>query len=621
MKQRSLIILTVAFALFIARAGAQKISLGPGILTFPEIAQKLSAQGKTVQCAPELTQRAAFVYLKNRSWADTESLLANGLQLRFYSSNDSVQTLTMSREPDAASRQHRWLSQFVKSYRTFVQAGLDSLTPYSAMNDSEARQACDDITKQIATIATQLGELGAQGESSRNRIENLRHQVTVLNGLVGFLRSSTRRVDYAWIKESAITSNEIEDAITAGQTIHVTNIDAAQSAALRSVEQLFKDHTPDVVLPNYDQLAGGWQFSCNQSGMNLAAKLEILGRDQMPLHLGAERVLDGMFLLDMQDHSLTDTVFQGLSFGGLPIFGGAGRDAAAWLASERAQTDRYLSTDRAQQAVTVKTGSVPAADLSQFIEAWASQTDSEAIMELAPQEEAVASTVSRSTFQLGDLYDAKKSPWSFVESNRVLLVTNRLAFLDRLPNLPIAALIQYERAVGSASPQWGTPADVSAYRAMRSYCEAVSSFSCSPWIASTNIYVYRGADTTLLDHSVGVLFLWNNLTAPEQGTLLDTALRQAEKPNSKDGTFVGKESSLHLSHFGSHNVAGLLDEFKRSGFANIACYREGYYNWMWKTELTVRLAQAPDRSGFYTINLSLTPHDVDTDVSFLWKPK
>ena len=61
-----LVILFGALLLLVAtvRAPAQELSLGPEVMTFPEIAERLSIGGITVKCPPELRQQAAFVYLK-----------------------------------------------------------------------------------------------------------------------------------------------------------------------------------------------------------------------------------------------------------------------------------------------------------------------------------------------------------------------------------------------------------------------------------------------------------------------------------------------------------------------------------------------------------------------------
>src|SRR5260221_1024317 len=59
------------------------VSIGPDLLTFPEIANKLSVGGHTVVCSPSLRQRAAFVYLKSRPWDRACSWLAQGLQCQF----------------------------------------------------------------------------------------------------------------------------------------------------------------------------------------------------------------------------------------------------------------------------------------------------------------------------------------------------------------------------------------------------------------------------------------------------------------------------------------------------------------------------------------------------------
>ena len=75
--------LLLAMLLLTHRASAQNLSLGPQVMSFPEIAKKMSVQGKVVDCGADLKQRAAFVSLKNRSWEETAALLSRGLQVTF----------------------------------------------------------------------------------------------------------------------------------------------------------------------------------------------------------------------------------------------------------------------------------------------------------------------------------------------------------------------------------------------------------------------------------------------------------------------------------------------------------------------------------------------------------
>jgi hypothetical protein len=93
------------------------ITLGPGVMSFPDLARKLSVDGSTVICASGLRECAAVVYLKKRSWSDTQELLSAGLDVRFTAKPESPNTWVMERDPavvEAESRTRHALALFTK---------------------------------------------------------------------------------------------------------------------------------------------------------------------------------------------------------------------------------------------------------------------------------------------------------------------------------------------------------------------------------------------------------------------------------------------------------------------------------------------------------------------------
>ncbi len=88
------------------------LTLGSDVLTFPEIARKLSVGGHKVMCAPALEQFAAYVSLKNRSWEKTSRLLEQGLQIQLFPGKDDPTRFSMEWDRDTRRRERAWLSRF-----------------------------------------------------------------------------------------------------------------------------------------------------------------------------------------------------------------------------------------------------------------------------------------------------------------------------------------------------------------------------------------------------------------------------------------------------------------------------------------------------------------------------
>ena len=80
---RLTIALLVASVPSLCRAQHDRVTIGPGLLTFPEIAQAVSTPTKRVECAPRVRHRAAFLYLKERPRAEAMKILAKGLDVVF----------------------------------------------------------------------------------------------------------------------------------------------------------------------------------------------------------------------------------------------------------------------------------------------------------------------------------------------------------------------------------------------------------------------------------------------------------------------------------------------------------------------------------------------------------
>jgi hypothetical protein len=120
--------------LTICSAGAQppegdsesRLTLGPQVMTYEELAIALSTPERRVLVSPDLKQGAVLVYLKNRSWQEAVRLLEYGLELRFTADTDSNGTTywLMERDPQVLKRDARLFDQYARVATQTIQARL-----------------------------------------------------------------------------------------------------------------------------------------------------------------------------------------------------------------------------------------------------------------------------------------------------------------------------------------------------------------------------------------------------------------------------------------------------------------------------------------------------------------
>ncbi|MFN3689302.1 MAG: hypothetical protein ACK4UU_00070 [Fimbriimonadales bacterium] len=80
--------------------------------SFAEIAQRMSVEGRRVECARDLQQRLAVIHLKARSWQQARALLESALDVRFRKISDAENRWILERDPEVARKERRWREQF-----------------------------------------------------------------------------------------------------------------------------------------------------------------------------------------------------------------------------------------------------------------------------------------------------------------------------------------------------------------------------------------------------------------------------------------------------------------------------------------------------------------------------
>jgi hypothetical protein len=90
-------------------ATAQQVEFPLEFYSFAEIAQRMSIEGRRIECARDLRQRLALIHLKPRTWQETRELLEKALDVRFRKISDAENRWVLERDPEVArvERQRR----------------------------------------------------------------------------------------------------------------------------------------------------------------------------------------------------------------------------------------------------------------------------------------------------------------------------------------------------------------------------------------------------------------------------------------------------------------------------------------------------------------------------------
>ncbi len=90
-------------------ATAQQVEFPLEFYSFAEIAQRMSIEGRRIECARDLRQRLALIHLKPRSWQETRELLEKALDVRFRKISDAENRWILERDPEVVrvERQRR----------------------------------------------------------------------------------------------------------------------------------------------------------------------------------------------------------------------------------------------------------------------------------------------------------------------------------------------------------------------------------------------------------------------------------------------------------------------------------------------------------------------------------
>ncbi|GIV08045.1 MAG: hypothetical protein KatS3mg019_0136 [Fimbriimonadales bacterium] len=92
-------------------ACAQQVEFPLDYYSFVEIAQRMSVEGRKVDCARDLQQRLAVIHLKPCRWQQARETLEAGLDIRFRRTSEAENRWILERNPEVLRQEKRWREQ------------------------------------------------------------------------------------------------------------------------------------------------------------------------------------------------------------------------------------------------------------------------------------------------------------------------------------------------------------------------------------------------------------------------------------------------------------------------------------------------------------------------------
>jgi hypothetical protein len=178
----------------LAIATAQQVEFPLDYYSFAEIAQRMSVDGRRIECARDLSQRLALIHLKPRSWQQTRELLEKALDVRFRKISDAENRWVLERDPEVVrvERQRRerlanYLDKEGFAEPRLIQIFLDkSISPEKALE--MAQELDPELTvpeerrKEMLQIVELMRELPLE-DALRNWRAHKRLQQRFLNAM------------------------------------------------------------------------------------------------------------------------------------------------------------------------------------------------------------------------------------------------------------------------------------------------------------------------------------------------------------------------------------------------------------------------------------------------------
>jgi hypothetical protein len=152
-------------------ATAQQVEFPLEFYSFAEIAQRMSIEGRRIECARDLRQRLALIHLKPRSWQQTRELLEKALDVRFRKISDAENRWILERDPEVVrlerQRRERLAShldkegaQDIRMFRLLLDKSIPPEKVFETAQEFQPDRAPSEAERQqVVTVIEMLREM------------------------------------------------------------------------------------------------------------------------------------------------------------------------------------------------------------------------------------------------------------------------------------------------------------------------------------------------------------------------------------------------------------------------------------------------------------------------------
>lgn len=430
-----------------------EITLALQLRTFPELAQALSANGRTVVCPTSFALRVALIHLEKRNWEATRALLQSGLGIRIRRQDDKPDTWLMEPDPALESRGDRWLMKMAELTVLAARESVGDNAELASMPYEEAIRAY--LRAEAYRQALELADPQMENEETQKAVvqADTADAVTYFPAYYGARLALRLRAIEVFRAMKEVQRLQPADV---GQ-LHLSPV--VREFANYKVAQIRKDlreageanaQLERAIVARLEEIFGGpWRVS---------ARLDF------DTQSGSTR---GQIVSMAPRHAETTTGFSADPVQDMwtEVIPKLGRDAAEWLEKDEAERAALMKDPAATRPIKPEKGA-DLSSLSQWLQTWAEQNGAEIVMELQPGRETVVATgeggegipvsfppaataVRRSglpvTLKEVMATTQPGACWSVRRTEGVWLFTNRQQFVDRLRECPTAGLFALER--------------------------------------------------------------------------------------------------------------------------------------------------------------------------------
>jgi hypothetical protein len=573
-----------------------QVTIGPAVLTFPEIARELHRTGNSIECSPALKNRAAFVYLKNRSWKEARALLSKGLDLRFRQIGGLPDTWKMEPDPVVVEREQTWVASLIRNVQSRFHWSLRNIRPYLKYSYQQVKERYDAAWAELKVHFA--NDPNFDPDSSPRTRE-----------LAEIMNTSIGATDVGWW----LTARWLESGVLRLQAME---------------ESVRRGHSFQIQRINSDEELDGVRFaalSSHFSEMHSSPNLAIYGFELDPRDL---KIRTEIFTMNGDGEVMSTNGYETSPYGtarwGVLFKGhhkegqepspGIGTDeASAWIDAQHKLTQDYLASPLASKPVKNITEE-EITSVSQVIEEWSRTLDQEAIMELSPLREELEDTNHHirtippgAAVTLAELFSEPDQPsmftegtslqvWTLMEKDHALLVSNRIAFMDRLRDLPSAPFVELERSLASKAKPYENRFPQMDYDKLVAYCKATTPQQNALWRVIGMYGLYRGVNVINLCSDYAMANLWEGLSQSDR----DKAVTLSSPP---------QRLTVSLSHMSLKTQQRLVATLQGFGSTYIQSWNPKYAGYLRTCSLYVGLNRNSVKDGRASFIIDLVASD------------